>query len=106
MLNESVHDWSYSGICKVKISEANTNGTLQVTIPARAAEALNWKPGDILIPVVLKGCHNGERVPFAITYHKEGGTNGLTLGHRAVSDKNNPLNPSKKEFIFETEEAN
>ena len=100
MSNESIHDLNYSNVCKVKISEANTNGTLQVTIPARAAEALDWKPGDILIPVLLNGNHNGSRVPFAITYHKEGGTNGLTLGHTSAGTNN------KKEFIFETEETN
>ena len=36
-----------------KIHKANSNGTLQVTIPKKVAEALNWEDGDTLTPLLL-----------------------------------------------------
>ena len=42
-----------NAITSVKISEANSNGTLQITLPARAVAALNWKAGMTLKPILL-----------------------------------------------------
>ena len=36
-----------------KIRKANSNGTLQVTIPKKVAETLNWEDGDTLTPLLL-----------------------------------------------------
>ena len=36
-----------------KIHKANSNGTLQLTIPKKVAEALNWEDGDTLTPLLL-----------------------------------------------------
>lgn len=62
------------------ISEANTNGTLQITIPMRAAKELGWKAGTTITPVLLKGKRtDGTEVPFALVYHIPSGTNGVKL---------------------------
>lgn len=69
-----------NAITSVKISEANSNGTLQITLPARAVAALNWKAGMTLKPLLLNAKKkNGEVVPFALLYHIPEGTNGMRL---------------------------
>ena len=70
-------------ICRIKICEANSNGTLQITIPKRAADALGWKVGDELAPIIL----NAANTPFAIAYHREEGTNGYRLSKHIAEGK-------------------
>lgn len=62
------------------ISEANTNGTLQVTIPMKAARELGWVAGMTITPVLLSGKRaDGAVVPFALAFHIPEGTNGVKL---------------------------
>ena len=62
-----------------KIHEANSNGTLQVTLPKKTAEALGWVSGDELNTLLLYRDHTKKEVIGIGFKLKEGQNNRRNL---------------------------